>query len=326
MTDFFAQLAARHRGDADVLQPRVPFRFEPAATALTAAGPLEDVVSEPARPAAEAGPELPGGLAAGAFRHSPAWPAGPEGPDDPREGPSRRSPAGVRPVAGPVAGPLAGSVMTGGSDRDRPAARSVAASPPRYRLTAGEQAPLLAEHPETPAPGASLQASPPWPAAHAPAARSPAARPETRRPAPAAPRERRPLSAAPEREIPRGSRQSRDLASSAGRLDTGAEPGTRQYPAAMLLPVAPGRAGRQDTDAGPASSRSSQARRRPALSHPSAARPAGEEGITVQVTIGRVEVRAAPPVPAERPAGQAATGPSLADYLRRKERSAGAPT
>jgi hypothetical protein len=322
VTDFFAQLAARYRGDADVLQPRVPFRFEPAATALTAAGPLEDMVSEPARPAAEAGPELPGGLAAGPFRHSPAWLAGREGPDDPREGPSRRSPAGVRPVAGPPAG----SVMTGGPDRDRPAARSVAASPPRYRLTAGEQAPFLAEHPENPALGASPQASPPWPAAHAPAARSPAARPGTRRPAPAAPRETRALSTAPEREIPRGSRQSRDVASSAGSPDTGSEPSTRQYPAAMLLPVPPGHAGRQDTDAGPVSSRSSQARRRQALSHPSAARPAGEEGMTVQVTIGRVEVRAAPPVPAERPAGRAATGPSLADYLRRKERSAGAPT
>jgi hypothetical protein len=318
VTDFFAQLAARYRGDADVLQPRVPFRFEPAATALTAAGPLEDMVSEPARPAAEAGPELPGGLAAGPFRHSPAWLAGREGPDDPREGPSRRSPAGVRAVAGPLAGP----VMTGGSDRDRPAARSVGASPPRYRLTAGEQPPFLAEHPENPALGASLQASPPWPAARSPAARSPAAQPGTRRPAPVAPRETRALSAAPEREIPRGSRQSRDVASSAGSPDAGSEPGTRQYPAAMLLPVAPGR---QDTDAGPESTRSSQARRRQALSHPSAARPAGEEGITVQVTIGRVEVRAAPPVPAERPAERAATGPSLADYLRRKERSAGAP-
>lgn len=299
MTDFFAQLAARYRGDADVLQPRVPFRFEPAATALTAAGPLEDMVSEPTRPAAEAGPELAGGPAAGPFGHSLAWRAGREGPDDPREGPSRRSPAGVRAVAGP----LAGSVMTGGSDRDRPAARSVGASPPRYGLTAGEQAPFLAEHPENPALGPSLQASPPWPAAHAPGARSPAARPGTRRPAPAAPHETRAMSTAPEREKPRGSRQSWDVASSAGSPGTGSEPGTRQYPAAMLLPVAPGRA----------------------ASHPSAARQAGEEGMTVQVTIGRVEVRAASPVPAERPAERAATGPSLADYLRRKERSAGAP-
>jgi hypothetical protein len=322
VTDFFAQLAARYRGDADVLQPRVPFRFEPAATALTAAGPLADMVSELARPAAQAGPELAGGLAAGPFRHSPAWLAELEEPSETRHGLTLGSPAGVRPVAGPVAG----SVMTGGSDRDRPAARSVGASLPQYRLTAGEQTPFLAEHPENPALGASLQASPPRPAAHAPAARSPAARPGTRRPAPAAPRETPAVSTAPEREMPSGSRQSRDVASSAGSQDTGFEPGTRQHPAAMLLP---GRAGRQDNDAGPESFRSSQARRRQALGHPSAAstaRPAGEEGITVQVTIGRVEVRAAPPVPAERPAGRAATGPSLADYLRRKERSAGAPT
>ena len=37
MTDFFAQLAARYRGDADVLRPRVPFRFEPVSASLAAA-------------------------------------------------------------------------------------------------------------------------------------------------------------------------------------------------------------------------------------------------------------------------------------------------
>ena len=48
----------------------------------------------------------------------------------------------------------------------------------------------------------------------------------------------------------------------------------------------------------------------------------GQENITVQVTIGRVEVRAAPPATRAPAAPRRAAGPSLADYLRHRSRGA----
>jgi hypothetical protein len=53
----------------------------------------------------------------------------------------------------------------------------------------------------------------------------------------------------------------------------------------------------------------------------------GQESVTVQVTIGRVEVRAAPAdgrAAMERPASARGPAPSLADYLRQRSGSTGA--
>jgi len=52
--------------------------------------------------------------------------------------------------------------------------------------------------------------------------------------------------------------------------------------------------------------------------------PYGGEPVTVHVTIGRVEVRAAAPAPREHSHRPEPTGPTLADYLRRRTHSAGA--
>jgi hypothetical protein len=49
----------------------------------------------------------------------------------------------------------------------------------------------------------------------------------------------------------------------------------------------------------------------------------GGDPLTVQVTIGRVEVRAAAPAPHKHSQRLASTGPTLADYLRHRSRSAG---
>jgi hypothetical protein len=98
MTDFFAQLGARHRGEAGVLQPRVPFRFEPVSASLAAADLTGGSAAEPGWRAPH--PDWP-------FRR----PTGPARPDEPWTG----SAAGN---GGELAGLEPASAMAG---RPRPA-------------------------------------------------------------------------------------------------------------------------------------------------------------------------------------------------------------
>jgi hypothetical protein len=288
MTDFFAQLAARYRGEANVLQPRVPFRFEPVAAALTPADPVEETAREFQR-APEVLAELLRQPTAAEFRHPPVRPAELDARDEPRDDPSVRSPADVRPLPGPAA---------------------------------RERAPSRAERPEHAVPTGTVQASPSIAAAG----------PAAPWPGPAAAHEAQATSTVPERDVARGSRRSRDVANSddpATGPDVDAEPGAGRAGRHPATPASRSRAG-AGTPISPAAS--APGRRQPSGIRSKQGRiaaappgPGGQESITVQVTIGRVEVRAAPPAPAERPASAPAAGPSLADYLRRRERSAGAP-
>ena len=86
MTDFFAQLEARHRGEAGVLRPRVPFRFEPVSASLAAA----DLTGGPAAESGWRGAHLDW-----PFRR----PGGPGRPDEPWTGPAAGD--GGQPAAGP---------------------------------------------------------------------------------------------------------------------------------------------------------------------------------------------------------------------------------
>ena len=124
MTDFFAQLAARYRGDADVIRPRVPFRFEPVQPSLAAA----DLTGEPAaEPAAY--PERP--------HRRPGGPAGPGEHDDLRRGSPARGPAADAGDVRPAAGVESGRIVAAGPDPGGP--RS--ARPARQPVATTERAP-----------------------------------------------------------------------------------------------------------------------------------------------------------------------------------------
>ena len=135
MTDFFAQLAARYRGDADVLRPRVPFRFEPVTMSLAAAGPAGAGAAESRWPLAEAHPVGP--------PRPPAGQAEPGVHGESRRGPSAEGPAdagsAISPVTGPV--PPAGAGTAAGAEPGGPVTRTGhAARQESHRAAAGRVA------------------------------------------------------------------------------------------------------------------------------------------------------------------------------------------
>ncbi len=335
MTEFFAQLGARYRGEAEVLQPRVPFRFEPVRTSLAAADPIEQTAAESWRPAPEAHREP---------RGSAARPAGADAPDESRRGPSVRHPArGMDDVR-----PMHGLVVAAGPDPGRPGTAAAGAlRPPRDQPAAAARERPPAELTERVAPAGAAEAGQAT-AAISPRARQPEREPEpepearqaepgtrqpetrTRRREPGAARDAQAATSASERAAPRAGRRSGRAAGvqeAAAELEADAEPGangSRRLPLTALAPMLPGDGGRQVAVAAPSLARRIAGDRR-TQGRMAGEAPGGEENITVQVTIGRVEVRAAQPATPERSASSAAAGPNLADYLRRRSRSAGAP-
>ena len=128
MTDFFAQLQARYQGEAGVLRPRVPFRFEPVSVSLAAGDLTGGPAAEPGwRGARPGGPfRRPGGsawsgepwagLAAG---DGGRLGAGPE-PDPAITMTAGPQPAGLRPArrAGPAREQLAAADLSGTGPAD----------------------------------------------------------------------------------------------------------------------------------------------------------------------------------------------------------------
>jgi hypothetical protein len=325
MTNFFAQLAARYRGDADVLRPRVPFRFEPAGPARTAAEFIQDADPPSRRPVPEPSSELPHPPLAADRRQPPAGPSGLGEPgtedrshDRPPDARARTLPVGI---TGPVsAGPAGRSFPAAGPARPPRAAHRRAPSPAGQPGPAGRAA---GEHPGSPAavarPAVRLHAIPAPPLAAAPAASAASHRP----PLAAAPA----ASAASHRDVAREERGPRYAASTD---DPPAVPepqagGVRHGLPASLRPVSPVKTGSIIAPAAPVPRRRGLSENHRRQGNVAAPGPGRDESITVQVTIGRVEVRAARPAPSERSPGRPPSGPSLDDYLRRRQGSAGGP-
>jgi hypothetical protein len=345
MTDFFAQLGARHRGEAEVLQPRVPFRFEPVSASLAAA----DLTGGPA---AESGwraphPDWPFRRPTGPGRADEPWtgpPAGdggePAGPEPASAMAGRPRPAGLRPVhpAWPL-GDQAADMDVSGTGRARGAASGRAwraGQDPRSAVAARHEPGTLTLDPAAPGSAAA-----PKPAAVLEPATvlAPAAvlKPAELR----APPGRRavagtvePGTVEPGTGRRRTAARAADLAALGdGRPGLAGDPDDEDMAAAgqslrraesALRPDPPDHTRRQLSAVAPAPARR-PADQRSARDH-AAGEPAGpgQETITVQVTIGRVEVRAAPPAPRAATSPRPAAGPSLADYLRHRSRSAGA--
>lgn len=287
MTNFFAHLAARYRGDGDMLQPRVPFRFEPVGTSQAAADPIEVAAWEPVPPPLR---ERPG---PGAHEES---------------GEAERLARPPRPGQAATARPGSPVVPA------RPQAlREQTASTPPSTPPASMSPARAAQVRPVQVTGAQLTGAPP--AGTLPTGTLPTGTgevslaPRVKGAAPTA-------STAQERGTP-----SRWPRSGLNEPEPGDDPGAvraRRHPAVTLSPApVPGSTDRQPAAAGPGRRRAS-GQDHAAILAPGMPAPGGAENITVQVTIGRVEVRTAAPAPAERPASAPAAGPSLADYLKRK--------
>jgi hypothetical protein len=283
MTNFFAHLAARYRGDGDALQPRVPFRFEPVSTPQAAAGPIEVAAWEPAPPPQR---ERPG-----------PWARGEPGGADRLARPPRPGQATAARPGPPVvpARPRAPREQTASTPWvSTPPASTSPVSTAQVRPIQATGAQLTGALPTGTLPTGTRETS--W----------------TARVTGAAPT----ASAARERGTP--SRWPRSGLDEPGPGDDPGAVGARRHPAVTLSPApAPEGTDRQPAAAGPGRRRAS-GQDHAAMLVPGVPAPGGAENITVQVTIGRVEVRAAAPAPAERPASAPAAGPSLADYLKRK--------
>jgi len=309
MTNFFAQLAARYRGEADVLRPRVPFRFEPAGPARTVAEFIPDADPPSRWPVPEPPSELPRPPAVADRRQPPAGPAVPGEPGTEDRSSGRPADAGPRTVLAGTTEP----VPAGQPGRFFPAPRPPQAAPPRLPSPAERPGPAERAAIEPPgSPAALAGRAVRWPAdVAAPAAAAPVLQ---ARPAPAASRR----DVAGEERRPRPAAHPDDLPSAAEPPAIGMRPDrpvslSPATPGSVIAPAAP------------------MPRRRGLAEHharPGAAAapgPGRDESITVQVTIGRVEVRAGRPAPADRSAGRPSSGPSLDDYLRRRQGSAGGP-
>jgi hypothetical protein len=328
MTDFFAQLQARYQGEAGVLRPPLPFRFEPVSVSL-AAGDLTG------RPAAERGAR-PGGP----FRR----PGGPAWSGEPWVGLAAGD-AGC-PAAGPEPEPDPAITMTAGPQHagPRPARR---AGPSRQQLAAADRsgtgpadgaAPGGSWRPGQGPGSGGANATMAW--LEAPLARDRAAGPMAPAPDRAAVLESPERGMPPGRQAvawtaepgmgrPRAAGRAAELVARPGpgdpaeadvATDAAAGPSRRRSPS-VLRPEPTG-SGRPLSVAAPAPARRRPADQRWARDHVTG--QPGQDAITVQVTIGRVEVRAAPPAPRAAAAPRPSAGPSLADYLRHRSRSAGA--
>jgi hypothetical protein len=346
MTDFFARLEARHRGEAGVLRPRVPFRFEPVSLSLAGTG--------------LAGADLAGVRAAepGRRRAHPDWPlAGPVRPGEPWAGAAVAD--GGQPAAGPEPAPAMAAgprpvglrpVRPAGPPRDQTADTDLSATGRADGAAAGgtwragqgpgrgETSAFAARQDAPPAPdrtAAPDRTVAPDRAAPHRAALDPAALDPAERGAPprrqAAGRRAATWTADPGTGEPGAAEQitlrkwwsgsggepdEADLADpAAGRSQPRSQP--------VLRPEPPGDPRRQLPAS--ASARGWPFDQRRARDH-AADEPAGpgQESMTIRVTIGRVEVRAAPPAPRTAAVPRPSAGPTLADYLRHRSRPAGA--
>jgi hypothetical protein len=326
MTDFFAQMQARYRGEAGVLRPRVPFRFEPVSASLAA-------VDLTWGPAAE--PGLRGADPDGPFRR----PGGPARSDEPWTGLAAWD--GGQPAAGPepavtmAAGPQPAGlhpVRRAGPSREQVARGGLSGTGPANGAAPGEawragQNPAAAGADATTSPQETPSA-PEWAAVPEPLVLEP-----VEQGTPPA-RQAVAWAAEPGMGPPGAARAAEQVAWPEWRsgpadpneadVATDADPGPSRRSPSMLRPE-PSGTSRPLSVTAPA-----PARRRPTdqrwARDPVAGEQSspGQDAITVQVTIGRVEVRAAPPATRAAAAPPRSAGPSLADYLRRRSRSAGA--
>jgi hypothetical protein len=336
MTDFFAQLQARYQGEAGVLRPRVPFRFEPVIVSLAAGDVTGGPAAEPGwRGARPGGPfRRPGGsawsgepwvgLAAGDGGRPAAGPE-PE-PDSAITMTAGPQPAGLRPArrAGPSREQLAAHLSeTGPADGAAPGGSWRPGQGPggggANATMAWLKAPLARDR------AAGLMASAPDRAAvlESPERGMPPGRqavawtaePGMGRPGAAG---RAELAARPEWRPGPGNPDEADVVA-----DADAGPSRRRSP--WVLQPEPAGASLPLSAAAPAPARRRPADQRWARDHvPGEPSAPGQDAITVQVTIGRVEVRAAPPAARATPPSRPSAGPSLADYLRHRSRSTGA--
>ena len=341
MTDFFAQMQARYRGEAGVLRPRVPFRFEPASVSLAAADLTGGLAAEPGwrgahpdgpfrRPSGPARPDEPWtGLAAGDEGQQAAGPepdsaitmaAGPQSAGlrpVRRAGPSREQaaspdPSGTGPADGaapggtwrPGQGPAAGGADATTARHEAPLARDRSAA--GLMPSAPDRAAVL----ESPVLEPAERGTPPGRPPVAWTAEPGMGRPEA-------------ASGAAEQATRPQWRSGPDPAEADAATDADGGPSRRRSPSVLR----PERAGSSQplSVAAPGPARRRPADQRWARDH-AAGGPSGpgQDAITVQVTIGRVEVRAAPSAPRAAAGARPSAGPSLADYLRHRSRSAGA--
>jgi hypothetical protein len=349
MTDFFAQMQARCRGEAGVLRPRVPFRFEPVSVSLAAADLTGGPAAEPGwRGAHPDGPfRRPGGpgragepwtgLAAGDGVQPAAGPE-PEPAITMTAGPQ---PAGLRPVrrAGPsreqaAAADLSGTGPADGAapggtwrpDQDQGAGGAGATTARPGAPLARDRAAGLMAPPDRPPVLESpvLELSVLEPPVLEPERGTPSARQAvawTAEPGPGrlgAAAGAAELAARPQWRPGRG-----DSGGADATTDADAGPSRRRSP--WELQPEPAGASRPLSAAAPGPARRRAADQHWARDHgPGEPSGPGHDAITVQVTIGRVEVRAAPPAARAAAAPPPSAGPSLADYLRHRSRSAGA--
>jgi hypothetical protein len=335
MTDFFAHLVARHRGEAGMLRPRVPFRFEPVSLSLAGAGLTGGPAAEPGLHRARADWPLPG--PAGPTRPGEPWagtavaeggqPAARPVPEPEPATPTGRRPTSLRPIrpAGALPDQAADTGLPGPGHADGAAPGGTRrASQGRERgensaMTARRQPPSAPDPLSAPDPVAPDPAAAPGPAA----APDPAAAPARLAPARAAGPGKGESRAAQQvawRNWRSGPSADPDEADVAADADAGE---ARPQSQPVLRPELPGDLHRQLSVAAAAAASRWPSDRRQAQDH-AAGEPSGQESITVRVTIGRVEVRAAPPVARAAAVPRPSGGPSLADYLRNRSRPAGA--
>ncbi len=352
MTDFFAQLTARHTGSADVLQPRVPFRFEPLVQPTSATAGAEPVGLVPTHWAQEE--TLPGQPPHPRARRSMPGAARPARDIATSGQPHGR--AAAESLAGPVAGawdrtpaapPGRTSAQAGDSSPAVPPGKAPAteelaalARPGRAieRTSAGQSREGALGDPSGAVPRPEQAVGARQPGRRTGGEAVPATAPGvTGEPGAAVTRlaYSRPALALHSMQAALAAEQDQPASSAGGRMARDGTPtSTDAHPALpvdlpvpvpLLVPPAAARAGRR---AGQAAAPATPLRRGARASMqqiPGEAEPTldGGEPITVQVTIGRVEVRAAAPVPHQDSRRPAPTGPTLADYLRRRSRSAG---
>lgn len=322
MTDFFAQLAARYRGEADVLRPRVPFRFEPVGASLAAADLTRDAAASSEWPGAH--PQRPFRRPGGPGRHDEPWHAPAAGGGNLRTaglGSELAMAVGIGRAGRDAGRAMAAPAETAEPETARRAAprraapRSAGAWPGQAEAAAAGAAALG----RTAVPGPAERGALPERHTVASAAEPGVAEPGVAEPGAAEPGMAAQVVWWDRRSGPGGDPDEADAAAGA---DAGRSGRRSQL---MLRPEPPGNPGRQLSGAAPAPARGRPSDQRRAQGH-AVGEPAGpgQESITVQVTIGRVEVRAALPASKAVAAPRSPAGPSLADYLRHRSRSAGA--
>lgn len=280
MSDFFAGLAARAREPVAAVRPRLPFRFEDTALGTPALpdetpAAYDEYAPQPAPP-----PQRAADAAPHAFGTTPIAAGGAVQNASQPQQPSQAAPGTIARV----------SARSG-------AVESPAAAPP----AAGAVVAFAA----TPPPAAS---APPARTAHD--AASEPAQPRSRRAAPAADaivpaaaRERAPLAASPERAVQRGETLAHADAASSRPAAVAANPPLAPPVVPLVVRIAEP----------PAAIVPRVVRAAPERAVARSAAPAPET--TVHVSIGRIEVRAAPGAAERRREAASPAVMSLGDYL-----------